>query len=63
MPAQTISIDEAKKDKLFYFVANVVVLEKDSFTDFAWVNSEEIKSYDCIKGVHEEVEQAIKLFS
>ena len=25
MPAQKISIDEAKRDKLFYFVANVVV--------------------------------------
>ena len=25
MPAKKISIDEAKKEKLFYFVANVVV--------------------------------------
>lgn len=40
-----------------------VVLEKDSFTDFAWVNAEEVKNYDCINGVHEEVSRAIELFS
>ena len=39
-----------------------VVLEKDSFTDHAWVNEEEIKNYDCILGIQEEVEIAISLF-
>ncbi len=28
-----------------------IVLEKGSFTDFAWVNEEEVKKYECIKGV------------
>ena len=40
-----------------------VVLEKDSFTDFAWVTAEEVKTYDCIKGVHEEVSKTVELFS
>src|SRR3989344_7896336 len=29
MPAEKISIDNAKKDKLFYFVANVVVFREE----------------------------------
>lgn len=40
-----------------------VKLEKDGFTDFAWVNEKEIKKFDCIKGVKEEVTQTIKLLS
>ena len=40
-----------------------VVLEKGSFTDYKWVNAEEVKKYDCINGVCEEVAQAIQLFS
>ena len=38
-----------------------VVLEKDAFTDYAWVNEEEVKKYDCIKGIPEEIEITIKL--
>jgi len=37
--------------------------ERGAFTDFAWVNEEEIKKYECIDGVSEEVEKTIKLFS
>src|SRR3990167_4262051 len=40
-----------------------VILEKGSFTDFKWVNEEEIKNYDCIQGVPEEILKAIELFS
>lgn len=39
-----------------------VIPEKGGFTDFAWVNAEEIKKYKCIKGIKKEVEQTIKLF-
>ncbi len=40
-----------------------IKLEKGAFTDFAWVNQEEIEKYDCIKGIPEEVLKTIKLFS
>jgi 8-oxo-dGTP pyrophosphatase MutT (NUDIX family) len=35
---------------------------EDSFTDYAWVNSEEISKYSCIKGIPEEIIKTIKLF-
>ena len=37
--------------------------EAGGFTDYAWVNEEEVKKYDCIKGLAEEVAQTIKLFN
>ncbi len=40
-----------------------VKLEKGAFTDSAWVNEEEVKSYDCIQGIPQEVEKTIQLFS
>jgi 8-oxo-dGTP pyrophosphatase MutT (NUDIX family) len=40
-----------------------VKIEEGSFTDYKWVNASEVKNYDCIKGIHEEIEQTIKLFS
>ncbi len=40
-----------------------VVLEKDAFTDFAWVNSKEVLNYPTIKGINDEVEAAIRLLS
>ena len=39
-----------------------VKVEAGAFSDFAWVNAEEIKNYDCIKGIDEEVKQTIELF-
>jgi ADP-ribose pyrophosphatase YjhB (NUDIX family) len=39
-----------------------VVLEKGAFTDHAWVNAEEVKSYSCIDGVNEEIVKTIELF-
>ncbi|HYD02969.1 MAG TPA: NUDIX hydrolase [Alphaproteobacteria bacterium] len=44
------------------YVSGEIILEKGSFTDYAWVNSEEIKEYSCIKGVPEEIEKTIELF-
>jgi len=40
-----------------------VILEKGAFTDYAWVNGEEIKNYPCIDGVQEEVARTIDIFS
>ncbi len=40
-----------------------VKLEKGAFTDFAWVSEEEVKNYDCIEGIKEEVKQTIEIFS
>lgn len=40
-----------------------VVPEKGGFTDYAWVNAEEVKNYPCIDGVPEEVAKTIKMFS
>jgi 8-oxo-dGTP pyrophosphatase MutT (NUDIX family) len=38
-----------------------VKVEKGSFTDHAWVNEQEVKKYDCIEGIGDEVAQAIKV--
>lgn len=40
-----------------------VVVEKSSFTDYAWVNEREIKDYDCIGGIEEEIIKVIREFS
>ena len=45
------------------FKSGEIKLEEGSFTDYAWVNGEEVKNYDCIKGVPEEILKAIELFS
>ena len=36
--------------------------EEGAFTDHAWVNAEEIKGYDCIQGVEEEVAETVNIF-
>lgn len=38
-----------------------VKFEAGAFTDSVWVNAEEVKSYDCIEGIHDEVAEVIKL--
>ncbi len=38
-----------------------VRLEKESFDDYAWVNEEEAKQYDCIEGIQEEIANTIHL--
>jgi 8-oxo-dGTP pyrophosphatase MutT (NUDIX family) len=40
-----------------------VKLEDGAFTDFAWVDEEEVKQYECIKGIPDEVIKTIELFS
>jgi len=40
-----------------------VKLESGSFTDYKWVNSQEVQDYDCILGIKEEVEKTIGMFS
>jgi 8-oxo-dGTP pyrophosphatase MutT (NUDIX family) len=39
-----------------------VRLEEGGFTDYAWVDAEEVKKYPLIKGIDEEVQQTIELF-
>lgn len=38
-----------------------IVLEQDGFTDHAWVNTEEVKGYDCIDGIDAEIVRTISL--
>ena len=45
------------------YVGGEVVLEEGAFDDFAWVNAEEVKEYECIDGICEEVEKTVQLFS
>ena len=40
-----------------------IKVEQGAFTDYAWVNAEEVKNYDCIDGIAQEVEKTIRLFS
>ena len=39
-----------------------VVPEKGGFTDFAWVNSDEVEGFDCIEGIKDEVRKTIGLY-
>jgi 8-oxo-dGTP pyrophosphatase MutT (NUDIX family) len=36
--------------------------EDGAFTDYAWVNEREVKNYECIKGIPEEVGKAVEIF-
>lgn len=40
-----------------------IKLEDGAFSDFAWVNADEVKKYDCIEGINKEVEETISLFN
>lgn len=40
-----------------------VVLEAGGFSDYVWVNAEEVINYPCIDGIDKEVAAAIKLFA
>jgi len=37
-------------------------LSEGSFTEYAWANADEVKEYDCILGIKEEIARTIKLF-
>lgn len=45
------------------YKSGIITLEKGGFTDFAWVNQDEVKKYDCIQGIPEEIAKTILLFS
>lgn len=44
------------------YLGGDVRLEEGAFTDYAWVNREEVKRYNCIDGIPEEVAATIGLF-
>lgn len=44
------------------YLGGEVKPEEGGFTDFAWVNADEVKNYECIDGIQEEVAKAIDLF-
>lgn len=44
------------------YMGGEVVPEKGAFTDYAWVNAEEVLEYECIDGIQEEVAETINLF-
>lgn len=39
-----------------------VQVEEGAFTDYAWVNEIEMKKYDCIDGIYEEIAKTVKIF-
>ena len=44
------------------YKSGIVVLEKGGFTDYKWVDQDEVKNYECLEGIPEEVKKTIKLF-
>lgn len=45
------------------FKEGEIALEEGSFTDYAWVNEEEVQKYECVNGIKEEIHKTIQLFS
>jgi ADP-ribose pyrophosphatase YjhB (NUDIX family) len=37
--------------------------ERGSFTDFVWVNAQEVAAYDCIQGIPQEIARTIELLA
>lgn len=44
------------------YLSGEVKFEEGAFTDFAWVDSDEVKNYDCIKGIPEEIQKTIEIY-
>lgn len=44
-----------------YYKAGDIVLEEGAFTDYAWVNVEEVRQYPTIDGIEEEVRIALNI--
>jgi len=44
------------------YAGGEIRLEEGSFTGHAWVNEDEARGYDCIKGIPEEITKTVKLF-
>ncbi|MBC7767042.1 hypothetical protein H7Y21_03560, partial [Arenimonas sp.] len=45
------------------YVSGDVVLEEGAFTDFAWVDGDEVMNFDCIDGIQGEIQKTIGLFN
>ncbi|KHO54749.1 MAG: NUDIX hydrolase [archaeon GW2011_AR21] len=45
------------------FKSGEVVPEKGAFSGFAWVSEKEVKDFDCILGIPEEVEKTVSIFT
>ena len=45
------------------YISGDVVLEEGAFSDYAWVNPQEVEAYSCIDGVQEEVSMTINVFT
>ncbi len=43
-----------------YYKSGEVILQKDDFTDYVWVNEKEVNQYDCILEIREEVIETIR---
>jgi 8-oxo-dGTP pyrophosphatase MutT (NUDIX family) len=41
------------------YLGGEIVPEKGGFTDFAWVNADEVQNYECIDGIKEEIAEVI----
>ncbi len=39
-----------------------VIVEEGAFTDYAWVNADEVDAYECIDGIQDEIKQTIQLY-
>lgn len=46
-----------------HYKSGDVVLEAGSFTEYAWVNEEEVKKYDCLGAIPDEITQTIHTFT
>lgn len=45
------------------YLGGEVRIDEHDFSDYAWVNADEIKAYDCIMGIPEEVGRAIAAYA
>lgn len=43
------------------YMGGDVVLEEGDFTDYVWVNADEVRNYPCIDGVPEEIAQTVEI--
>jgi 8-oxo-dGTP pyrophosphatase MutT (NUDIX family) len=44
------------------FAGGEVKIDPNDFSDYIWVNSDEVENYDCILGIDKEIKMATKLF-
>lgn len=44
------------------YVSGDVVVEEGAFTDYAWVDANDVDTYECVAGIADEVKKTIALF-